>query len=235
MSAAAALGAHWDATWTARCLPWRTDDNLVRKTLVEGLLAQTTASSVAQWYAHTFAGIETPGDWLRLGADAQVERVAPLGLPRLKVAAVTSIATALDMYAPDGTLSAEGIDTLRYAKGIGPYTLGMVALLHGHEAAPVDCNVQRVGERAATDGNPATWIASVISDAMATDAPNVPPRWAAQSPRGYEVICAILDVGARICSIALPDCLRCPLYADGPEHSLCATAPKIHHQLLLLI
>lgn len=120
MSVAAALGGHWDTTWAARALPWRTDASLVRKTLVEGLLAQTTAGSVAQWYAHTFAGIETPADWLRLSADDQISRVAPLGLPRLKVAAVTSIATALDRYAPDGALSAEGIDTLRNAKVLAP-------------------------------------------------------------------------------------------------------------------
>lgn len=121
------------------------------------------------------------------------------------------------------------------AKGIGPYTLGMVALLHGHEAAPVDCNVQRVGSRADDAGNPETWVAAVIADAIASErgAQQPPPR--CHSPRGYEVICAILDVGSRICAITLPDCLRCPLYANGPEHSLCATAPKIHHQILLRI
>jgi A/G-specific adenine glycosylase len=238
MTAAVMLGAHWDATWDARRLPWRTDTSYVRQTLVEGLLAQTTAASVARWYDQIFMGIESAADWLRLAPSAQTARVAPLGLPRLKVAAVTSIASALDLYAPNGRLCDDGIDALRAAKGIGPYTLGMVALLHGHEAAPVDCNVQRVGARADASGNPDTWIAEVMADAIATE------RFAAYTgshprtspfPRGYEVICAILDVGSRICSVTSPDCLRCPLYGDGAAHALCASAPKIAHQLLLSV
>lgn len=214
----------WDEMSAARRLPWRADDNLHRRTLVEGLLAQTTASSVAEWYERIFEGIECANDWLDIGRAERLRRVAPLGLPRLKHDAVTGIALALSRFtiANETPLSIEGLDFLSQQRGVGPYTVGMVATLHGHDAAPVDCNVMRVGGRAHADGNAEAWIAEAVADAMRVDATPNP-----LAPPGYRAICAVLDIGAGICAPVMPDCLRCPLM----EH--CTSSARLGRQTLL--
>lgn len=208
-----ALMDHWNTAGAARQLPWRTDLNLARKTMVEGLLAQTTASTVAEHYGRVFAGITTGGDWLDLKREEQLERVAPMGLPRTKFGAVFGLAKTLHRSI-DGRLSREAVDDLQTFPYIGPYTAGMVALLHGHEAAPVDCNVQRVGQRAHGDGSAEAWIGDVMARAV-------------QLSVGYEVISAVLDLGATICVPYSPDCYRCPLRAS------CTSAERIGRQLVM--
>lgn len=207
------LFGYWKDNWDARKLPWRADENLTRKSLVEGLLAQTTAACVADAYSTVFAGIEYAQDWLRLTTEEQFERVARLGLPRLKAGAVLGIAKTLAM-SHDGHLSREQCDELTTHKYVGAYTAGMVTLLHGHEAAPVDTNVSRVGQRVHPEGNAEAWIAEVMADAVPSEI-------------GYEVISAVLDVGADVCLPYGPDCYRCPL------QRCCESAERLGKQLVM--
>ena len=219
-----ALYAHWCSTWDARHLPWRSDRNLTRKTLVEGLLAQTTARDVADQYVRVFEGIERAADWLRLPANVRRARVAPLGLPSLKDHAVTSLARVLDSGLD--TIPEDMVRYLTCEDGIGPYTAGMVALLHGHEAAPVDCNVARVGGRVLDGATAEGWIGGIVAAAMA--APWVCVGQVEHAaPAGYAVISAVLDVGATVCRSVLPECPRCPLRAS------CDSAERLGRQLIL--
>jgi A/G-specific adenine glycosylase len=212
VTAALALATWYAAHGFDRRLPWRrADEPCERVALVEGLLAQTEARQVADCYEDVFLNVNTADDWLRLPLAERRARVAPLGLPRLKEMAVTSIAESCGGYSPESSVWPPprcNAATLCKCDGIGPYTAGMLALLHGHEAAPVDCNVTRVGTRAAADGDAERWIACVIGDAMKlAPVELLEHAW----PPGYAVICAVLDVGAGPCAIGAPECGRCPL------------------------
>jgi endonuclease III len=141
----------------------------------------------------------------------RTKRVAPLGLPILKRQAVDGIAVVLDAHEATN-MNGDLWGVLQAQPGIGPYTAGMVTLLMGGEAAPVDCNVARVGQRVSPDVAPAAWCAEVI--AAARELPSPLPEF----PAGYIVISAILDVGATRCRIGwAPQCAGCPL-AGGCEY-----------------
>jgi A/G-specific adenine glycosylase len=192
----------------AHDLPWRAPgEPLARRGLVEGLLAQTRASAVAGEYAAIFHEVATCADWLDLTEEQRGARVAPLGLPRLKLAAVDGIARTMNPwggYIVDQTLYAQ----LLAQPGIGPYTASMVTLLMGGEAAPVDCNVQRVADRCDPAAGAAPWIAEVVA------AVGVGTRVAALDAlrAGYVAVSAVLDLGVTVCRVgAAPACERCPL------------------------
>jgi A/G-specific adenine glycosylase len=190
--------------WNARALPWRhPGEPEVRVALVEGLLAQTRADAVAARYGAIFAGVEhDPREWLALAEGTRNVRVGPLGLPRLKRMAVDSVALGLI----EGAGSAAAFDGTVPRPGLGPYTSGMVALLLGGEAAPVDCNVQRVAARVAPDVAPAVWLAEVLGALTGVHVPGV------GRPDRYVAISMLLDVGATVCGPArAPECERCPL------------------------
>lgn len=203
---AAALHAWYGAHHADRRLPWRAaGEPRARLGMVEGLLAQTRADAVARHYAAVFAGVAAPGDWLGLPPEERVARVAPLGLPRLKVAAVSSLAAALA-----GPLTNARFDdplfaaTLQSLHGVGPYTAAMVTVLLGGEAVAVDANVDRVGSRYAADGDAPRWMAGVVEGARGRASAT------GQHPY-YEVTCAVLDLGATLCSVRAPRCAWCPL------------------------
>lgn len=197
------LLAHAGRSWNVRGLPWRNEGEPAdRMALVEGLLAQTRADAVAAAYPAIFAGVETARDWLALPEEDRLARVAPLGLPLLKLRAVDGIARVL----VEGPFPEAGLlDWLDGQPGIGPYTAAMVALLWGCQGAPVDTNVDRVGRRVAPDRTPLAWIGEVMEVARGQA---VPIPWAP----AYIAISMVLDVGATVCAAGqLPECERCPL------------------------
>lgn len=207
-----------------RRLPWRDPkEPWARVVMVEGLLAQTTAATVAAHYPRVFAGVEHGRDWLELDPQARWERLAPLGYPTLKRWAMDSLAERVGrfMIEPARDCSWEALQKLR---GLGPYTAGMVATLYGQDAAPVDANVARVGARCDPDGDAARWIARVIGAANALNV-HPPDRWWA----GYEAICAVLDIGATLCRPRRTECGRCPL------RDTCASAGQPGEQLVITL
>jgi A/G-specific adenine glycosylase len=220
MTAAAALLAWYGDHAGDRDLPWRhPGEPLARVALVEGLLAQTRADAVARSYAAIFDGVEAARDWLRLPEPERVARVAPLGLAGLKTAALDSIAGVLADF--DGAIPEGLVHDLPSFPGIGPYTAGMLAVMFGHDAIPVDCNVARVGGRAAADADADRWMAKVVTDATG----EAPVTWIG-SPR-YEATCAILDIGQVYCKPLERWCGLCPLQGH------CATQGMPGEQLIL--
>jgi adenine-specific DNA glycosylase len=198
--------------WSDRELPWRVQgEPHVRRVLVEGLLAQTRAETVAAAYGNIFGNVFDARQWLwGEGRDLRMGHVALLGLPKLKGAALDSLARWMD---------AGGSIRHLAGPGIGPYTQGMVALLEGDEAAPVDCNVERVAARVDPTVSAIVWIGEVLGTAMKY---HISPL--AEFPVGYVAISAVLDIGATRCAIGeAPRCAGCPLemvcaFADhGPR------------------
>jgi adenine-specific DNA glycosylase len=197
-----------DAHWNDRKLPWRAaGEPFARQALVEGLLAQTRADAVAAAYDAIFGDVQVAGDWLVLSEEERFDRVAPLGLPTLKQRAVDGIARVLTQ---NPMLLDRFLDLLDRQPGIGPYTAGMVALLMGLPAAPVDTNVDRVGRRVAPDRAPGIWIGELVNAVIPQ--PPWEQRPAMGETPGYRLISMVLDVGATVCAAAqLPECERCPL------------------------
>jgi A/G-specific adenine glycosylase len=193
----------------ARRLPWRrAEEPLDRRAMVEGLLAQTRAARVAEWYGNIFHDVRTAADWINLGPEDRENRVAALGLPAAKVAAVSAIADVLVVGVT--------YERLVRALGLGPYIAGMVAVLFDLPAVPVDANVLRVGARVDEMGDPERWMAEIVEAALA-----------AHPGAAYRAVSAVLDLGAGCCSLQGPDCHRCPLRAS------CTSAPMLGRQLLL--
>jgi A/G-specific adenine glycosylase len=208
-----ALLRYYAQNYSARDLPWRRPaEPIARVAMVEGLLAMTQAKTVARWYGAVFMGIREPEHWLALSELERCERVAALGLASQKFRALDSIAEALIDRSVLWPIAME-----TYA-GVGPYTAGMIGLLHGAHAAPVDTNVERVGRRAAADGDPARWIGELTRAA----------RGCAHSrtgyPPGYEAACAVMDIGATRCRPEGAECTRCPL------GNLCASRETLDRQ-----
>jgi A/G-specific adenine glycosylase len=223
----AALRAWGATTWPQRALAWRAPgEPLARLALVEGLTAQTGAEAVSAAYAAIFAGVTTGQDWLRLPEAERLARVAPLGLPKLKAAAVTGIALFLaerrPMHLaggpPTGADNNLGIGTMAWAleqyPGVGPYTAHMVALLLWAEAEPpVDANLARVGTRAAPDGDGARWLADLFAAAEGLEGQH-------GRPARYELASHLMDLGHYTCAARAPKCGACPLAAG------CATGQQ---------
>jgi endonuclease III len=210
---AEALARWWQGRRDVRRLPWRlAAESIARRAMVEGLLAQTSAAMVAVHYSRVFHEVYGYLNWLNLPREEQVERVRPLGLPRLKADAVTGIAAWGASPQPMMNIGA-----LQQFQGIGPYTEAMVLTLHGAEAVPVDTNVLRVGGRASVDGDAERWMAAVLGFAEAC------PTLCADTanPPLYQLTSAVLDLGAGPCDIDAPDCERCPLY-----EGLCPTSTR---------
>jgi len=195
--------------WNDRRLPWRDpQEPLDRRALVEGLLAQTRADAVAEMYLTIFAGVTCAQDWLDLPAEERLRRMAPLGLPPLKQRAVDGIARVVSC-GPFMVEPAVGglLDKLDREPGIVPYIAGMVALLFGNPAAPVDTNIDRVGRRVAPDRTPTIWIAELVAEAERLYSPPF--------PASYLVVSMVLDLGATLCAAGrLPECERCPLNGE---------------------
>lgn len=181
--------------WMDRDLPWRLpQEHTIRKVLVEALLAQTQAEAVAEKYAWIFEGA------LSFSAESiarVIERAGTLGLPRLKALALQSLFIWVQ-----GPMDLQAIWGM---PGIGPYTWGMVATLLGERAAPVDCNVQRVGQRVCPDLTPDQWIGELMACIDGKLLSN-------GIMDTYVLISTILDVGATLCKIGTaPRCGACPL------------------------
>lgn len=218
------LIAWYQARAGDRRLPWRDPgEPWARVVMVEGLLAQTTAATVAAHYQRIFAGVQTGADWLDLDVQERWRRLAPLGYPQLKFWAMDSLARLVGAFMIEPERQCSWI-ALQALKGVGPYTAGMVATLYGQDAAPVDVNVARVGGRCDRDGDATRWIARVIGAANAMPAHPSDRSWA-----GYEAICAVLDIGATLCRPRHRECGRCPLMPT------CVSAGQAGEQLVMVL
>lgn len=204
-----ALLRHYAFHHRDRRLPWRRPrEPLVRLAMVEAM----PLTEIFRCYDAVFDGIATPEDWLELTEHRRATRLESLNLGKSKRKAIDSIAQAM----LDGvTLWPVALE--RYLN-LGSYTAGMIGLLYGAEAVPVNAEIERVGKRAANDGAPARWVRDLVRASRGCGYSHT-----GRAP-AYEAVCAVLDVGATMCLPEAIACHRCPL------NSLCASRHLIDTQ-----
>ncbi len=203
--------AKWFAV-NARELPWRTDPRDPWLSLMsEIMLQQTQVARVAERFETFAERFPTP----RAMADASVDDVLALwsGLGYYRRARLLHACATAIVERHDGAVPASA-EALQNLPGVGRYTAGAVAsIAFGLEVPIVDGNVSRVllrvnGVEAAADGPGVQfWAWSRASALARAAAEHVGP-----ASEG------IMELGATVCTPALPRCDTCPIRSRCVAH-----------------
>ncbi|WP_439814069.1 A/G-specific adenine glycosylase [Zavarzinia sp. CC-PAN008] len=203
-----------------RRLPWRADPGVAadpyRVWLSEIMLQQTTVAAVAPYFARFLAR------WPDVGALA----AAPQEEVLREWAGLGYYARARNLHACAQAVAAGGgrfpadVAALRALPGVGAYTAGAIAAIaFGIEAGAVDGNVERVLARVlAVDQPPAETRRRVTQAAAAL----------ARGPRPGDLLQAMMDLGATLCTPRSPACALCPVrpHCAGFRAGLAADLPR---------
>jgi A/G-specific adenine glycosylase len=199
-----------------RDLPWRGAGATPWRVLVsEVMLQQTPVARVTPVFAEWLQRWPTPAALAAEPAGTAVRAWGRLGYPR----------RALRLWAAAGVITSEfggrvpsTVTDLLTLPGVGQYTArAVVAFGFGRRAPVVDTNVRRVLNRAVrgvNDAGPATPGDLRLMESLLPVAPVTAARLSA----------AVMELGALVCTAALPRCPECPLrrscrwlLADRPE------------------
>ncbi len=194
----------WHSVANVRELPWKGDRNPYRIWLSEIMLQQTRAGQGIPYYlkfVETYPRIEdlaaAPDDevfklWQGLGYYARCRNM---------------LVTARQIVREHGSMFPKTHEDILSLKGIGPYTAAAIAsFAYGLPHAVVDGNVYRVlaryfGISDASDTSGGKKLFQKLADSLLDR----------EDPGGFNQ--AIMDLGATICTPALPKCEDCPLAA----------------------
>ncbi|MCX7790007.1 MAG: A/G-specific adenine glycosylase [Chloroflexaceae bacterium] len=186
----------------ARDLPWRRTRDPYRILVSEIMLQQTQVERVVPKY-HAFLEAFPPLERLADAPTAEVIRLwAGLGYNRR---AVNLQRTARVVVEEHGGSFPREVAALRRLPGVGPYTAGAVACFaFEQDVAFLDTNIRRVLRRACIGPDE---LAGGVGDRelLALGAALVPPG------RGWAWNQALIELGALVCTAAVPACPRCPL------------------------
>ena len=181
----------WYTEHGRKHLPWRKTRNPWRILVSEIMLQQTQVERVITYYRAWFRRFPTVTSLAR-ASEEEVFRVwQGLGYYRR---ARSLHAAARHLVATDTAIS-EDAHILMQLPGVGPYTAGALrAFAFDLPGNALDTNVRRVLTRLSgrTDCVDA-WLATLM---------------ARHSPR--EVLSALMDLGATVCTARKPQCERCP-------------------------
>lgn len=188
----------------ARTLPWRSPPggplpDPYRVWLSEVMLQQTTVAAVIPYFEKFTLRWPTVGE-LAAADEAEVMAAwAGLGYyarARNLLACARAVAASGGQF-PD---SEEG---LRQLPGLGAYTAAAVAAIaFGRRAVVVDANVERVVARLFAIAEPLPAARKAIREAAGTITPE---------RRAGDFAQAMMDLGARVCTVRTPTCLVCPI------------------------
>lgn len=202
---AARLLDHYDEH--ARDLPWRKRRGQGRADpyhvwLSEIMLQQTTVMAVIPYFARftdrwkNFGELAACNDadlmaaWAGLGYYARARNL-------LKCA--RTVVAEYDGQLPDSE------DALKKLPGIGPYTAAAIsAIAFGQRAVVVDANIERVVSRLFALSTPLPQAKPEIAMLMDQITP---------ADHSGDFAQAMMDLGAGICSVKAPSCVRCPVQA----------------------
>jgi A/G-specific adenine glycosylase len=205
----------------ARDLPWRRSPTPYHVLLSELMLQQTRVETVIPYFERFTARWPDLASLAAASDEAVLGAWAGLGYYRR---ARHLLAAARAAVAAGGLPS----DPERLAElpGIGPYTAGAIAAIaFGVPAAAVDGNVERVLSRVdgrAADPRSLAGRRALQARALSLSAPGV----------AGDVVQALMELGATVCSPRKPDCRRCPLRelcagrASGDPEALPVKAAK---------
>jgi A/G-specific adenine glycosylase len=206
-----------------RSLPWRAlpgeAADPYRVWLSEIMLQQTTVAAVIPYYERFVTRFPT----VTALATAPVEDVLAAW------AGLGYYARARNLHACARAVIASGgfppdLDALRALPGIGGYTAAAVgAIAFGIPAVPIDGNVERVVARLFAISDPLPEAKRAIRAAAASLGADPDG-----SARPGDFAQALFDLGATICTPAVPSCAICPWVRDcrGRSAGIAAELPR---------
>jgi len=192
----------WHSRDNTRSLPWKAETAPYKIWLSEIILQQTRAAQGLPYYLKFASAYPTVQDLAAAVDDEAFKLWEGLGYyARCR----NMLATARQIVADYGGQFPETYEGLLGLKGIGPYTAAALAsFAYGLPHAVVDGNVYRVlaryfGITTATDGTEGKKLFQKLADSVLdrTD------------PAGFNQ--AVMDLGATVCTPALPKCDACPV------------------------
>jgi A/G-specific adenine glycosylase len=213
---AAALLAWYDRH--RRDLPWRGLADPYRIWLSEVMLQQTTVATVGPRYARFLARFPDVATLAAAPWDAVAQEWAGLGY----------YARARNLHAAARLLAARGFPRdaagLADIPGIGPYTAAAIAAIaFDQPIVPLDGNVERVTARLHALAEPLPAAKPMLRE-RAQDWMRQP----AARARPGDLVQALFDLGATICTPRAPACALCPLRGDcaGQAQGIAADLPR---------
>jgi len=182
-----------------RDFPWRGLKDPWRALLAELLLVQTDSAKALAAYTKVMEALPDPRSALRLGEGAIAELLRPLGLYRQRAKAIVKAAKfILEEFGGEVPRSYEG---LKRVPGVGDYIAAAVAISACGEAAPaIDVNVARVLSRIALGRDAGKRY--MYDRALRQLAEQI--SWT------RELLFAVIDFAAQICTARSPKCHMCP-------------------------
>jgi A/G-specific adenine glycosylase len=195
----------WFAVHGRHHLPWQANPTAYRVWVSEVMLQQTQVATVIPYYQRFMARFPTVQSLAAAPLDEVLHRWTGLGY-YARARNLHACAQAV-ITAHGGEFPSE-LDALMGLPGIGRSTAGAIlALSGGQRHAILDGNVKRVLARVfGIAGNPAS--SAVLAALWARSDACTP------TSKLREYTQAIMDLGATVCSRALPKCTRCPLNSE---------------------
>jgi A/G-specific adenine glycosylase len=186
-----------------RTLPWRAGPgekpDPYRVWVSEIMLQQTTAKAVAPYYLRFLARFPTLDRLAAATLDDVLKLWAGLGY-YARARSLHACARAL-VERHGGRLPRTERE-LRALPGIGPYTAASIAAIaFGARTAPVDGNIARVMSRTHALERPQPKAKAMVKALVAA---LIAPR------RAGDIVQALMDLGATICTPKAPACAICP-------------------------
>ena len=161
------------------------------------MLQQTQVDRVVGYYERFLEVFPTAGDCARARSGEVVRLWSGLGYNRR---ALNLHRAALAIAEEHGGIVPEDELALRALAGVGPYTArAVLSFAFEADVAPVDTNVVRVLARCVAGTGVTVRQAQSLADRLLP------------AGRSWEFNQAMFDVGATVCTAALPACERCPL------------------------
>jgi A/G-specific adenine glycosylase len=203
---AVSLLAHYDAH--ARDLPWRKRPgegaaDPYHVWLSEIMLQQTTVAAVGPYFLKFTR--QWP-DFAALAAAEDADVMAAWAGLGYYSRARNLIKCAREVVAEHGGQLPDSETDLLKLPGIGPYTAAaIVAIAFNRRAVVVDANVERVVSRLFAISTPLPFAKPLIREATDAITPHV---------RAGDFAQAMMDLGAGLCSVKAPSCMRCPVQPD---------------------
>jgi A/G-specific adenine glycosylase len=181
-----------------RHLPWRRTRDPYRVLVSEVMLQQTQVARVEPAYRAFLERFPTLVTLAEAPTAAVLEQWRGLGYNRRAVNLQRTCRAMVEHH--DGEVPAT-LDALLALPGIGPYTArALLVFAFEQPVAAVDVNVVRVLHRAVTGEPVAPQARQRLGDALVAERP-----WATAQ--------ALMELGARLCTLRRPNCVDCPLRA----------------------
>lgn len=183
-------------------LPWRERDRSAFEVLVaEILLQRTTAAAVSGAYLPVVSLYPTPAAVVAAPSGELEDVIAPLGLSKRSTYLERISGRLLERHA--GRVPRDRSELLEL-HGVGDYTARSVSVhAFGDPVSAVDTNVERLLSRFFGEDPEESDIQGLADE--------LTPR-----ERSSDLLYAMLDFAAAVCTARSPDCADCPL-RDGCE------------------